>query len=36
VCESKLRALLAELTAMRAADPTSKVGEENRVVDFYS
>lgn len=26
VCESKLRALLAELTAMRAWDPTSKVG----------
>lgn len=25
VCESKLRALLAELTAMRARDPTSKV-----------
>lgn len=25
VCESKLRALLAELTAMRAADPSSKV-----------
>jgi hypothetical protein len=27
VCESKLRALLAELTAMRAADPSSKVSE---------
>jgi hypothetical protein len=25
VCESKLRALLAELTAMRERDPTSKV-----------